>query len=164
MAIGKDGSGTQRTTKALLTENGIPQDNWVHKGSTDAVKAIQANEVQAIFLVAPVNDPMDTSKPHPDVYALISDPNLVLHATRRAAAYVSRLPHLSIAHIGEGLIDLEKNYPPEPVTLLSPMATLVCRQDFDVCSWRCSSSISCREIERKEAGWRSPASYRPGKV
>src|SRR5208337_5641990 len=98
---------------------------------TDAVKAIQGNKVQAIFLVAPLNDPMDRGKPHPDVYALISDPNLAVYSVRRAAAYVSRLPYLSVVNIGEGLVDLEKNYPAEPVTLLSPLATLVCREDFD---------------------------------
>ncbi len=151
VAIGKDGSGTQTTTKALLTENGIPKENWVRKGSTDAVKAIQDNEVQAIFLVAPVNDPLDRSKPHPDVYALISDPNLALYATRRAAAYVSRLPHLAIVQIGEGLVDLEKNYPPEAVTLLSPMATLICREDFDG-ALAVLILQTCREMQ-KQGGW-----------
>ena len=38
VAIGKDGSGTQLTTKALLYANGIPEENWVRKGSTDAIK------------------------------------------------------------------------------------------------------------------------------
>jgi len=107
--------------------------------------------VQAIFLVAPLNDPMDRSKPHPDVYALISDANLALYAVKRAAAYVSRLPYLSVVNIGEGLVDLEKNYPPEPVTLLSPMATLICREDFDG-ALAVLILETCREIE-KQGGW-----------
>jgi uncharacterized protein len=151
VAIGKDGSGTQMTSMALLSASGFSKDNWFRKGSIDAVKAIQGNEVQAIFLVAPVNDPMDRGKPHPDVYALISDPNLALYSVTRAAAFVSRLPDLSVVTIGEGLVDLEKNYPPEPVTLLSPTATLLCREDFDG-ALAVLILQTCREIQ-KPGGW-----------
>ena len=86
-----------------------------------------------MFLVVPVNDPMDRSKPHPDVYALF------YYMTRSwpfippslAGAYVRRLPHLSVVQLDEGLVDLDKNYPPETVTMISPLATMMCRDDFD---------------------------------
>lgn len=131
VAIGKNDSGTQMLSKVLMRENNIPESSWVSIGSTDAIKALQENKVQALFLVAPVNDPMDSHKPHPDVYRLMADPQLALYPAKRAQAYVSRLPHLAIVKIGEGLLDLEKNYPPETETLISPLGTLLCRDDLN---------------------------------
>jgi TRAP-type uncharacterized transport system substrate-binding protein len=131
VAIGRNGSGTQNLSKVLLRENNIPETNWVAVGSSEAVEAIAKNEVQALFLVAPVNDPMDKRKPHPDVYKLMANPELSLFPAKRAQAYVSRLPHLSVVSIGEGLLDLDKNYPPTTINLVSPLGTLVCREDLN---------------------------------
>ena len=131
VAIGKNGSGTQMLSKVLLKENSIPESSWVNVGSSDAVKALQENQVQALFMVAPVNDPMDRTKPHPDVYALMADTNLTIYPAKRALAYVSRLPHLAVVTIGEGLVDLEKDYPPKNETLVSPLGTLLCREDIN---------------------------------
>lgn len=131
VAIGRNGSGTQNLTKALLREASIPEANWEAIGSPDVFQAIAENKVQVLFLVAPVNDPMDKRKPHPDVYRLMSDPSLSLLDIKRAQAYVSRLPHLSVVTVGEGLVDLDKDYPPHTETLISPKGTLLCREDLN---------------------------------
>jgi len=151
VAMGKNGSGTQMLSEVLLRENNIPTNCWVRLGSTDAIKALDENRVQAMFLVAPVNDPMDIHKPHPDIYRLMADTNLAIFPAKRAQAYVSRLPHLAVVTVGEGLFDLEKNYPPEPLTLISPMGTLICRYDLN---GAIASLIlqTCREIQG-ENGW-----------
>ena len=120
VAIGRDGSGTQMLSRTLLRENNIPESSWVPIGFKDAFAALQKNEIQAMFLVAPVNDPREPQNPNPELYKLMADPTLDLFPIRRSQAYISRLPHLSSVMIGEGLFDLEKNYPPVPVTLLSP--------------------------------------------
>lgn len=130
-AIGKPGSGTQMLSKVLLRENNIPEECWVSLGFNEAIQAIQENKVQALFLVAPVNDPMNTHKPHPDVYRLMADTNLSMFPAKRALAYVSRLPNLATVTVGEGLLDLEKNYPSTNTTLVSPMATMICRKDVN---------------------------------
>jgi TRAP-type uncharacterized transport system substrate-binding protein len=161
VAIGKNGSGTQMLSKVLLKENNIPESCWVTIGSADAVQAIVDNKVQAVFLVAPVNDPMDKTKPHPDVYRLMADPNLVLFGAPRALAYVSRLPHLATVTIGEGLLDLEHNYPPSTQTLISPLATLLCREDLN----RDIAVLilqTCREIQEKGA-WLEKSGEFPSK-
>ncbi len=162
VAIGKAGSGTQMLSKVLLRENGIPETNWVALGSAEAIKALQAGEVQALFLVAPVNDPMDRSKPHPDVYQLMANPDLALFPAKRAQAHVSRLPHLSVVTIGEGLIDLEKNYPPTTLTLVSPMATLICRHDLngDIAVLILQT---CREMQ-SQGGWLEKSGEFPAKM
>jgi hypothetical protein len=158
VAIGKPGSGTRMLSETLLREDKIPENNWVPIGSTDAVKALKENQVQAVFLVAPVNDPIDKSKPHPDVYSLMADPNIALFGGTRAQAYVSRLPNLSIVTIGEGLIDLEKNYPPADAKLISPMGTLICREDLngDIASLILTT---CREIQEQGSWLEKPGEF-----
>jgi len=162
VAIGRNGSGTQMLSKVLLRENNIPESSWVPLGSEDAIKAIKANEVQALFLVAPVNDPLDPRKPHPDVHRLMADPDFALFGAPRALAYVSRLPHLATVTIGEGLLDLEKDYPPTTQTLVSPLATLLCRDDVngDIAMLILKT---CREIEA-EGGWLEKAGEFPSKT
>lgn len=161
VAAGKIGSGTRMLAEVLLRENKIPESNWVSVGSSDAVKALKENKVQALFLVAPVNDPMDRNKPHPDVYALMDDPNLALFGAKRATAYVSRLPHLSIVNVGEGLIDLEKDYPPVTERLISPLATLLCREDLngDIAVLILKT---CKELQ-EQGGWLEKAGEFPSK-
>ncbi|CAK0763740.1 putative TRAP transporter TAXI family solute receptor [Gammaproteobacteria bacterium] len=131
VAIGKDGSGTQVLSKLLLRESHIPETSWVPIGFKEGVPALQRNEVQAIFLVAPVNDVSDPQKPNPDLHALMADPNLSIFPLGRIQAHISRLPHLSTVTINEGLLDLENDYPPTDVTLISPRATLICRDDLN---------------------------------
>jgi uncharacterized protein len=162
IAVGRNGSGTQVLAKLVLAENNIPESVGVPIGFDEAVKALQANTVQALFLVAPVNDPSDRHKPHPDVYRLMSDPNLGIYEARRAQAYLSRLPHLSLVTIGEGLLDLEKNYPASTLTLVSPMATLLCRDDLD---GDIAALIlqTCREIQ-SEGAWLEKAGDFPSKI
>jgi len=161
VAIGKSGSGTRMLSETLLRESNIPESNWVSVGSSDAVKAIKENQVQAVFLVAPVNDPMDKSKPHPDVYSLMADTNLALFGARRAEAWVSRLPHLSIITIGEGLIDMDKNYPPATERLVSPVGTLLCRDDLspDIAVLLLTT---CHEMQ-EQGGWIEKAGEFPSK-
>lgn len=161
VAIGKNGSGTQMLSKVLLRENNIPESQWVCIGSSDAIKAIEANEVQALFLVAPVNDPMDKTKPHPDVYNLMANSNLALYGAKRAQAYVSRLPHLATVVIGEGLLDLEKDYPPTTEKLVSPLANLLCREDLNE-GIAMLVLQTCREMQEQGA-WLEKAGEFPSK-
>ncbi|MEI7728944.1 MAG: TAXI family TRAP transporter solute-binding subunit [Verrucomicrobiota bacterium] len=162
VAIGKKGSGTQMLSEVLLRENNIPESSRVGIGSTEAIKALQENQVQAIFLVAPVNDPMDKTKPHPDVYRLMADPALSLFEARRAQAYISRLPHLSTVIIGEGLLDLEKNYPSKTLTLLSPLANLICRDDLNG-DLAVLILQTCREIQEEGTWLEKPGTF-PSKL
>jgi hypothetical protein len=162
VAMGKDGSGTQMLGEVLLRENNIPESSWVRIGSADAIKALNENKVQALFLVAPVEDPVERHKPHPDVYRLMADTNIALFGARRAQAYVSRLPHLAVVTIGEGLLDLEKDYPSRPLTLVSPYGTMNCREDLD-------GAIAflllqtCKELQ-EQGGWLEKPGEFPSKA
>jgi len=162
VAIGRTGSGTMMLSKVILRESNIPETSWVPIGSAEAVTALQQNKVQAMFLVAPVNDPMDKHKPHPDVYQLMSDTNLSVYGAKRAQAYVSRLPHLSTVTIGEGLLDLEQNYPSTNLTLVSPLATLLCRSDLNG-SIAILLLQTCREIQ-DEGAWLEKAGEFPSRL
>lgn len=161
VAIGLAGSGTQLISKVLLKEHKIPESCWVPIGSSEAVKALLENRVQALFLVGPANDPMNKQKPHPLLSQLISNPAIDLLADKQIEAYISRMPELSAVRIGEGLLDIEKNFPAAPLTLISPMATLLCRSDLN-------SAIAvlilqtCREIQ-SEGSWLEKGGQFPSK-
>ncbi len=49
----------------------------------------------------------------------------------REAAYTRKLRGLTPLKLPEGLLDLGDNIPPENVTLLSPSAMLVAREDIE---------------------------------
>ncbi|CAK0780895.1 putative TRAP-type uncharacterized transport system, substrate-binding protein [Gammaproteobacteria bacterium] len=161
VAIGRDGSGTQMLSKVMLRENNVPESAWVSIGFAEAIPALKKNEIQAMFFVAPVNDPWDTHKPNPNLYTLMADPELSLFPVKHAQAYISRLPHLATVTIGEGLIDLEKDFPPAAITLMSPMATLICRDDLngDIAVLILQT---CREL-REHSGWLEKAGEFPAK-
>lgn len=162
VAIGLAGSGTALLSKVLLKEYKIPESSWVYSGSSEAVKALRENRVQALFLVGPANDPLNKQKLHPFLQQLIADPAIDLFADKHTEAYISRMPDLTPVSIGEGLLDIEKNYPSTAQTLISPMANLICRSDLN-------SAVAvlilqtCREIQ-SEGSWLEKAGQFPAKL
>jgi TRAP transporter TAXI family solute receptor len=123
IAIGHEGSGTRHLAIELITANGI-QDlptRLESFGGTDAVAALAAGKVDAIFLVGPVNSAA--------VWTALFTPGLRLMSMARADAYVRRFPYLARLDLPEGAIDLVRSVPNRDVTLIAPMATMVVRED-----------------------------------
>ena len=66
----------------------------------------------------------------PTVKKLLADERVSLMSFRRADAFVSLYPYLSKVAIPRGVGSLPKDLPPQDVTLVAPMASLLVRRDL----------------------------------
>lgn len=66
----------------------------------------------------------------PIVKKLLADERVSLMSFRRADAFVSLYPYLSKVAIPRGVGSLPKDLPPQDVTLIAPMASLLVRRDL----------------------------------
>ncbi|WP_428356970.1 TAXI family TRAP transporter solute-binding subunit [Methyloprofundus sp.] len=125
IAIGKEGSGTRFLAKQILELNHIENDSAKLLGlsSKEAAEALQKSAIDVDIMVA--SSESDT------VQQLLRNEQFKLLDLRRADAYTRLVPYLSKITLPEGVIDLQKNIPEQPVTLLSPTANLVITEDFN---------------------------------
>jgi TRAP transporter TAXI family solute receptor len=119
LAAGAEGSGTRSVAMRILAENGISASTAtvLSMGGREAVGALNAGEVDAVFLVASPESLL--------VKAVVANPAIRLMSFRRAAAYTRIHRFLSAVTLPEGVIDIGANIPAKDVVLLAPAATLV---------------------------------------
>jgi TRAP transporter TAXI family solute receptor len=125
IALGSDFGGTRAIASLLARENGIDPDAYPETSSlsgAEAVEALKSGQVDAAFFVASPEAPL--------VKELLIDPDLAVFSMDRAEAYTRRNAFLSQVHVSEGMLDLERNIPPQTVQLLSPAANLAIRKDL----------------------------------
>jgi len=124
VAVGPKGSGTEAVAKAILAEQGydVTSPAIVNLTSADARRALIAGKLDVAFFVISYRDP--------GIMELMRSKNLQLTSFRREAAYTRKFRGLTPLKVPEGLLDLKDNIPPENITLLSPSAMLVARQDI----------------------------------
>lgn len=124
IAIGSEGSGTRALAEHLLDENKITDSNttFLPLSGEDAIKAIKAGEIDAVFSVI--------SESSPQITELLRDPNIELLEIRRALAYEKRMHYLKDLHLGEGTLNLDENLPAKSVSILGTTATLVVDEDI----------------------------------
>ena len=126
VATGSVGSGTLAASEAIFAANAIPPEQhplgWQAFGGNKAATALINGELDAAFFVGPAENAL--------VQQLAANPGLRLANFRRAAAYEARLPFFNRVTVGEGLLNLAQNSPPQDTQILSPVATLVINQEF----------------------------------
>ena len=129
VSVGSEGSGTWSVVRSLFGQVGneralalLEAGQWRTLGSAASARALQDGELDAAFLVLPVNNSL--------LAGLISNPDIKLVSLAQAKALASRLGFLEHIVVPEGLLDLEGNVPPEDASLLSPVATLVANDDL----------------------------------
>ena len=127
LAIGGEGSGTRHVAREVLAANGIGTGDeagpsLLPLGGAAAAEALIAGEVDAAFLV--------TSHSNETIRALIQREDLRLLSFERAEAYTRIFGHLSNIQLPQGVFDLATNLPDQNITLISPVATLVARNDL----------------------------------
>jgi TRAP transporter TAXI family solute receptor len=124
IAIGKEGSGTRVLATELLQLNHIDQQSaqLLPLSSSDASAAITQGQCDVALMVASGDSEI--------VQQLLGSDKVKLLQLSRADAYTRLLPYLSKITLSEGIVDLENNYPPESINLLSPTANLVVDEDF----------------------------------
>jgi len=124
IAVGEPGSGTQAVAMTLREDNQLQIDpaDILSAGGREAADALISGKVDVAFFVASVQSPL--------VQELLHRQDIQLMSFERADAY-TRLHHfLSRITLPEGIIDLQKNIPPQDTVLLAATANLVAHDDF----------------------------------
>lgn len=124
IAIGAEGSGTRKLGLDLLEASGAagPPTKLLPLGGLEAVEALKAGKVDAIFLVGSANVGA--------VWVSFFTPGFRLMSFAHADAFVRRWPFLSKLVLPRGAIDLVRDIPARDVTLVAPVASLVAREDI----------------------------------
>ncbi|MCW8906325.1 MAG: TAXI family TRAP transporter solute-binding subunit [Sedimenticola sp.] len=124
IAIGGEGSGTRALALQLLAANEITTDNSPLQalGGREAADALLNGELDSAFFVASPKSPV--------VRTLLEAPDIRLMNFQRAEAYTRIHRYLSSVLLPEGVIDMKRNIPGQPTTLLAASANLVVRADI----------------------------------
>ncbi|PLX60610.1 TAXI family TRAP transporter solute-binding subunit [Sedimenticola selenatireducens] len=123
-AIGAEGSGTRSLALRLLAQNDINPSNspLLESSGRSAADALLEGKIDSAFFVA---SPMS-----PVVRALLDAEHIQLMSFERAEAYTRTHRFLSSVTLPEGVINLKRNLPDRPTTLLAASANLVVRDDL----------------------------------
>lgn len=125
LAVGEAGSGSRALSAQLLNENHINENNttFVPLNSQAAKTQLINGEIDAAFFVM-----SPTAKV---INELATNINIsIMDFTQHAQAYTSHYHFLDRLSLGEGMINLSKNIPTEPMSLLSATAALVTQKDI----------------------------------
>ncbi|MFL5307259.1 MAG: TAXI family TRAP transporter solute-binding subunit [Polyangia bacterium] len=122
LAIGATGSGTNALAMKLLGASNMtaPPTTLIDLAGDKAAAALIADQVDAIFIVGDAATPALMQK-------MRATPGIRLLSFRQAEAYTRKFQFLSKLTLPEGALDLEHDYPAEPVQLVGPTVELVAR-------------------------------------
>jgi hypothetical protein len=124
IAIGPEGSGARSLALTLLKANGVVQGGktrLLELGAAAAVQAILDGRIDAAFM-------MGDSATTTAFRKLIGAPGIRLYDFTQADAYLRRFRYLSRLELPPGAIDLGRNVPDRPLTLIAPTVELVARE------------------------------------
>ena len=130
IAVGTAGSGTRALVMQLLgangliTAGGVGHDNTdlVPLGGDEALRALKAEQVDAVLLVGGADTPV--------IQQALRDPGIKLMSLSRADADARRFPFLTKLTLPAGTIDLATNIPDQDVAMVGTKAMLVARESF----------------------------------
>ncbi|MBU3615680.1 TAXI family TRAP transporter solute-binding subunit [Polynucleobacter sp. JS-Polo-80-F4] len=118
ISVGIPGSGTYAQSTKILKAAGYEKGIQVlNLAGHDAVKALQAGEIDGAFIV--------DSYEAPNVQSLLNDKSLHLVTFKRAAAYAKLMPYLNILHIPQGAFNLPRNFPATDMKMLATTTILL---------------------------------------
>ena len=126
IAIGPEGSGTRILALTLLKANGIEPKGTtklLHLEGKGAEQALLKGKVDAVFMMG------DSATPA-SMRELVHVRGIWLFDFVQWDAYVRRFRYLSKLELPVGSLDLGRNIPPKPLTLIAPTVELVARSDL----------------------------------
>lgn len=123
IAVGGPGSGTNHLAMALLGANEIDEKNsrLVQIGGMAVLDRFGKGEIDAAFVVGPTQSSL--------IWSLLYTPGIRLMSLSHAEAYTRRFPYLAHLVLPRGAIDLTQDIPAQDIHLVSPMATLMVREE-----------------------------------
>ena len=124
IAVGPEGSGTRKLATTLLTAANISNQNATLLAITGgpAVEALKSGDADAVLLTLAPEAPL--------IQGLLRDPSIKLMSLSQANALSRIYPFLARVTLSKGVIDLEKDVPPNDVELIAPVAALVVSEDL----------------------------------
>ena len=126
IAIGHEGSGTRVLAETLLKANGIEANGPTKLLDLDgkaAEEALLKRQADAVFL-------MGDSAASASMRDLIHATDIRLFDFVQGDAYVRRFRYLSKLELPPGSLDLGKNAPAMPLTIIAPTVELIARSDL----------------------------------
>jgi hypothetical protein len=128
IAIGREGSGTFVLAASLLRANGIEGKDkdptrLVGLQGEAAEEALRGGQVDAAFL-------MGDSAAFANIRDLIRSEGVRLFDFQQADAYALRFRYLTKLGLPPGALDLGRNLPAAPLTLVAPTVELIARGDL----------------------------------
>jgi uncharacterized protein len=124
VAVGAEGSGLRVLAGVLLREAGLADGDYtaVPIGGTEAADALATGEVDAVMIVSGASADW--------IMKLMGNPDVKLLSMDRAPALARRHPYLDEVQLYRGVLDMAHDLPDHDVTLISPAAQLVVRDDL----------------------------------
>jgi TRAP transporter TAXI family solute receptor len=124
ISIGPEGSGIRKLALQLLAANDAADQPTVLRdlATADAAQALLRHEIDGVFVIAGPDSAV--------VQTLLRAEGVRLMNFSQATAYTRLFPFLSSVVLPQGAIDLARNIPDRDTTLLSPLATLVAREEL----------------------------------
>ncbi|MHC4401752.1 MAG: TAXI family TRAP transporter solute-binding subunit [Planctomycetota bacterium] len=124
VSVGTHDSGTEAIARVVLEVNGVTDENTklVNLTATEAAAGLEDDTLDAAFLVSSLDSPV--------IKRLLADESLRLMDFRRHAAYARIFPYLTEVELAEGVLNLRRDIPSSPTTVLAPSALLACRQEL----------------------------------
>jgi len=116
MAIGTEGSGTRSLALLLLRESGIAAGTtYLSIGGDEALKALDAGEVDVVFQVAGIEAPV--------IRDMLRRRDLKQVSLAHAMAFAKRNDHLTVLTVPRGVVDIANDLPPHDITVIATTAT-----------------------------------------
>jgi TRAP-type uncharacterized transport system substrate-binding protein len=121
IATGSPGSGIRAFAEPLLAANNVTGFNTrlVPLVNLEALRALQAGQVDAALLMGPASSPA--------VWQALHDPSLKLMSMGRADAYPRKFSYITKLTLPAGTIDLALHIPDHDIDLIGTKAMLVAR-------------------------------------
>ena len=124
IAIGPEGSGTRASAEQILGKGGVNSETatFLPFAGTAAVEAMNDGKVDAVWIIGA---PDATA-----VKSFLQNPNVRIMSLPMAEAFTRIFPDLTRLILPQGVIDIDRNVPPNDVQLLGSTTKVLVRSDL----------------------------------
>jgi TRAP-type uncharacterized transport system substrate-binding protein len=123
IAVGPAGSGTRISAEQILGKGGVNSETatLLPFAAATAVEALNDGKVDAVWILG--------SPDSPSVHSLLQNPNVRLMSFPNAEAFTIIFPDLVRLVLPRGVIDIDRNIPPDDVPLMGSTSKVLVRSD-----------------------------------
>jgi TRAP transporter TAXI family solute receptor len=124
IAVGPIGSGTRASAEQILSRGGVNSETatLLPFAGSAAVEAVNDGKVDVVW--------SSGASDGPAVHSLLENPKVRLMSFPTAEAFTIIFPHLVRLIFPQAVIDVDRNIPPEDVTLIGTTAKVLVRSDL----------------------------------